>query len=196
MPHVSRILCVSSASRRRKLTIIYLAPGSLLESSGSPSKDGTTLHRGKDFAVALPCHHGIHPSQNGCPCLSTRASLFAPLGVTRRALPATLPYDSDRLRSITRPVFGLSSSSSRNWKKRLSVQLPVSYIKTNAKSNNLANARHARELFLEIGLVLLLVGDDLRIVDMLEALGKLFVSLLIDSFVRRELVDMVFARQE
>lgn len=88
-----------SLELRRIMTTIYLVPQLLAGSSGSPldrlsPARGTTLHRGKDFAVALLHCCRTRPSklvltsEVGRPSLSLWTSLFAPLvvnltGVTR-----------------------------------------------------------------------------------------------------------------
>ncbi len=50
----------------------------------------TALHRGKDFAVAPHMSPYRLIFLRRYPLISLRASLFAPLGLPRRALPATL----------------------------------------------------------------------------------------------------------
>lgn len=64
------------------------------------------------------------------------------------------------------------------------------------KLHNLANPGNTGQFFLEISLVLLLIGDDFRIVHMLHAFGQLLVRLLVYRFIRRELVYVILARQE
>ena len=59
----------------------------------------TDLHRGKDLAVAFLPSDRIIPE--GTLCLSALASLFAPRGLPRQALPATIPTPSeDRVRCV------------------------------------------------------------------------------------------------
>ena len=59
-----------------------------------------------------------------------------------------------------------------------------------------ANIPSTGKLLLHIRLVTLLVGQKLRVIDVLYSLVKAFIGIFVDRFVRRKTVHMVGAWQE